>query len=323
MTGLTSPKVPARVVAIIVTWNSLDHIEGVLASLDAALAAPGIAGSITVVDNASTDRTATWIRANRPDIRLIEAPANEGFGRACNRAFAVADGDVWLLVNPDARLQPGTVAALVDAMRRTPEAGAIAPTLAGPGEAESAGILPSIPSGIGHFLFLNRLLPAGRGGPWRGWQLRRQPPAQVLAVEWASAAVLAIRPEAIRAIGGFDPTIFLYGEDIDLCARLGDAGWSVRLATTTTASHAIGASSDATSTLWLDGLDAAMIRRGRSRASRMGFFASAALGLLLRALAATARPRRGSRSERFLPGARRAAVLSGRAIRPDAKGRLC
>ena len=239
---------PTRVTAIIVTWLSRDDIEGVLASVAAAFAAPGIDGSVIVVDNASTDDTVAWLRANRPDVRLIEASTNEGFGRACDRAFEVADGDVWLLVNPDARLEPGTAAALIAALRQTPGAGAIAPTLARPGEAESAGMLPSIRSGIGHFLFLNRLLPRGRGGPWQGVQLRRQPPSRLVAVDWASAAVLAVRPAAIRAIDGFDETIFLYGEDIDLCARLGDAGWSVRLATTAVASHAIGASSDPAST---------------------------------------------------------------------------
>lgn len=305
-----------RVTAIIVTWSSRADIEGVLASLDRALAAPAIDGSVIVVDNASTDDTVAWLRSQRPDVRLIEAPTNEGFGRACNRAFEIADGDVWLLVNPDARLEPGTVVALVDALRRTPGAGAIAPTLARPGEAESAGMLPSIRSGIGHFLFLNRLLRRGRGGPWRGVQLRRQPPGRLVAVEWASAAVLAVRPAAIRAIDGFDETIFLYGEDIDLCARLAAAGWSIRLATTTLAGHAIGASSDAASTTWLDGLDAAMIRLGRGRLVRAGFFATAALGLAARGAvtAVAARGRSERRSARFLPGARRAAVLAGRAL---------
>lgn len=308
---------PVTVTAIVVTWQSRADVEGVLASLDAALAAPGIDGSLIVVDNASTDGTPAWLRANRPDVRLIEAPTNEGFGRACNRAFAAAAGEAWLLVNPDARLRPDTVARLVEALQGDPASGAIAPTLAGPGEAESAGMLPSARSGAGHFLFLNRLLPGRRGGPWRGVQLRRQAAGRLVPVDWASAAVLALRPAAVRAVGGFDPTIFLYGEDVDLCGRLGRMGWQIRLATDARATHAIGASSESGSTRWLDGLDDAISRLGSGRRSRAGFFAAAAIGLLVRAAlaAVTGRGRDGRRTSRFLPGARRAAVLAVRAVR--------
>jgi N-acetylglucosaminyl-diphospho-decaprenol L-rhamnosyltransferase len=308
---------PVNVTAIVVTWQSRGDIEGVLASIDAAFAAQGIAGSILVVDNASTDDTVAWLRANRPDVAVIEAPENEGFGRANNRAFEVAVGDVWLLVNPDARLGSDTIIGLIDGLRHEPRIGAVAARLSAPGEAESAGMLPSARSGAGHFLFLNRLLPGGRGGPWRGVQLRRQPPGRLVAVEWASAAVLALRPAAVRAIGGFDPTIFLYGEDVDFGARLGFAGWGIRLATDAVASHAIGGSSDPRSTRWLDGFDDAMVRAGRSRPSRMGFFATAAIGLLIRAAIArfVARGPGRRRSDRFLPGARRAAILAGRAVR--------
>ena len=312
-----SPVVATAVTAIVVTWQSRVHLEDLLASIDAAFAAPGINGSIVVVDNASTDGTPAWLQDHRPDVQVMAAPENEGFGRACNRAFAVTEGDVWLLVNPDARLRPDTVAALLDALRAEPSAGAIAATLAEPGEVESAGMLPSARSGAGHFLFLNRLLPEGRGGPWRGVQLRRQRPGRLVPVDWASAAVLALRPAAVRAVDGFDPTIFLYGEDVDLGARLGRAGWGIRLATDAVATHAIGTSSDPRSTRWLDGFGDAMVRLGRGRASRAAFFATAAIGLLVRgAVARFAGPGHSRRRvERFLPGARRAAFLALLAVR--------
>lgn len=311
-----APAEPVEVTAIIVTWRSRDDIEGVLDSLATAFAAPGIAGSVLVVDNASSDDTVPWLQANRPEIRLIASATNEGFGNACNRAFEVAGGTVWLLVNPDARLRADTVTRLVDALRREPGAAAVAPTLAGPGRAESAGMLPSIRSGVGHFLGLNRILPGHRGGGWRGVQLRRQRPDRLVAVEWASAAVLALRPPAVRSVGGFDPTMFLYGEDVELCARLGSAGWSIWLATDAVASHAIGASSDLQSTRWLDGLDDAMVRLGRSRLSRAGFFTTASVGLLLRSVVhvIAARGRPEPWTERLIPGARRAARLAVRAL---------
>src|SRR5439155_23626489 len=186
---------------------------------------------------------------------------------------------------------------------------AIGPTLAGPHEAESAGMLPSAASGAGHFLFFNRLGKRVRG-PWRGFQLARQPADLLVDVEWVGAAVVALRPVAVRTVGGFDPDFFLYGEDIELCARLRSAGWQLKVATSTRAWHEIAASSDPRSTRWLDGLDQAMSRIGRGRADRFGFFAAAAVGLAVRAAVARIRGRAGRRDGRLLPSARRAAALA-------------
>jgi GT2 family glycosyltransferase len=312
-----------RVTAILVTYQSRSDIADALSSIDRAFDRPGILGSIVVVDNASSDGTVDWLRAERPDVVLLAGTTNEGFGRACNRAFASAAGDVWLLVNPDARLQTETVAVLAAALGSRPRLAAIGPTLAGPGEVESAGMLPGPASAAGHFLFINRLPRIADRGPWRGFQLRRQPAGRVIPVEWASAAVLALRPAAIRAVGGFDPAYFLYGEDINLCARLGGAGWSIALSTATRAEHAIGASSDPRSTRWLDGLDQTMRGMDRGRASRAGFFAAVALGLGLRAAATAARrgrsgrpgqPGRSDRGARLVPSVRRAAALAVHAL---------
>jgi GT2 family glycosyltransferase len=305
---------PTRVTAILVTYQSRPDIAEALQRIDRTLDRPELIGSILVVDNASTDGTVDWLRAERPNVELLVSPENEGFGRACNRAFATATGDVWLLVNPDARLEAETASVLVAELERRPRLAAIGPTLAGPGEAESAGMLPGPASAAGHFLFLNRLPVIGRRGPWRGFQLRRQPAGRVVPIEWASAAVLALRPAAIRAVGGFDAAFFLYGEDIDLCARLGAAGWSIALSTATRAEHAIGASSDPRSTRWLDGLDQAMRGMGRGRVARAGFFAAVALGLAVRAAASAVGRRPGVRVARVVPSVRRATALALEAV---------
>ncbi|MEA2518879.1 MAG: N-acetylglucosaminyl-diphospho-decaprenol L-rhamnosyltransferase, partial [Chloroflexota bacterium] len=305
-----------RVTAILVTYESRADVADALRSIDRAFAVPAIRGDIIVVDNASSDGTPDWIRTERPDVALILAPANEGFGRACNRAFETASGDVWLLVNPDARLEPDAVAVLAAELERRPRVAAIGPTLARAGEAESAGMLPGAASGAGHFLLLNRLPRFGARGSWRGFQLRRQPIGQLIPVDWVSAAVVALRPAAIRAVGGFNPAFFLYGEDIDLCARLRGAGWSIGLSTATRADHAIGASSDPRSTRWLDGLDQAMRANGRGRAARAAFFASVAIGLAVRVAGNAVRRRSEDRSARLVPSVRRAAALAARSVAP-------
>lgn len=67
---------------------------------------------VIVVDNASTDGSAAFVRERFPGVTVIESNVNLGFGAGCNRAFAVARGRTIILVNPDCELQPGAIGAL-------------------------------------------------------------------------------------------------------------------------------------------------------------------------------------------------------------------
>jgi GT2 family glycosyltransferase len=291
---------------IVVTHNSgqdtLDAIESARRSADAA----GLAAEVIVVDNASSDGSADRVAAGFPGARMIRNEANVGFGRANNQGFAVAQGRVWLLLNPDAVLEPPAVRVLVGALARDPAVGAVAPSVAGPGRVESAGMQPGIRSLLGHYFLLNRLLPRGRGGPWEGFALRRVTAPR--RVEWASAAALALRPAAVQAVGGFDSAIFMYGEDIDLCRRLSEAGWRVWLDPRARATHAIAGSQQGISTGWVRGLHSLQARRS-NRAALVVFDALLAVGLALRAFAAIAVRRDGSDTHQRRMAAGAAAAL--------------
>jgi GT2 family glycosyltransferase len=101
----------------IVTYNSLSDLPACLAALNAQTY-PDV--TMTVVDNASSDGCAAWVRANLPAVRVIENSENVGFGRAHNQAMAaVGDGDYYLALNPDAELAPGYIARLVAALERS------------------------------------------------------------------------------------------------------------------------------------------------------------------------------------------------------------
>lgn len=315
------PKVPATpappdVTVITVTYQSAGLIEPALRSATEAAEAAGLRLETIVVDNASSDGSADVVAARVPDARVIRNAENRGFGAANNQAFAAARGEAWLLLNPDARLARGALAALVAVLRARPAAGAVAPSIGGawPG-AESAGMRPSIRSVLGHFLFVNRLLPADRGGPWRGFQLQRRPGLGPRLVEWASAACLLIRPSAIRAVGGFDESIFLYGEDVELCKRLVAAGWDIWLEPGALASHAIAGSQGGVSSRWVDALHD-LYARGAGRARLAFFDLVVGVGLGLRAAAARG-PSRAIHRRRMAAGAARALTLAFRAMRAN------
>lgn len=277
-----SPEVDVTVITV--TYNSARDVIDALNSTQAAAQEAGLRVQFVVVDNDSNDGSARVVRRTFPEAIVISNSVNTGFGRAANQAFKRATGRYWLLLNPDARVEKASLGALVSAIE-TLSAGAVAPAIGEVG-AESCGMSPGIRSLAGHFLFINRLMPGDRGGPWRGFQLRRRESGRPSPVDWASAAVLLLRPTAVNAVGGFDPSFFLYGEDIDLGLRLGRAGHRTWLVPSAKAFHRIAGSQGGVSTRWLDAIHAHYRREGNPRLLSIVDLILVA-GLTIRAVAAT------------------------------------
>ncbi len=76
-----------------------------------------------VVDNESADGTAELVEREWPDAIVVRAGANLGFARGCNLGVASFDAAHVLFLNPDTRMAPGCVEALLDLARRRPDAG--------------------------------------------------------------------------------------------------------------------------------------------------------------------------------------------------------
>src|SRR5438552_3543651 len=123
---------PARVTVsvISVNWNAGQALAACLASL----AAGGVpAPEVVLVGNASSDGSARAASARHPQVRLVETGANPGFAAGANRGAEAARGDVLVFLNPDARVLPGALATLVEALARTPGAGIAGGGLTGEG----------------------------------------------------------------------------------------------------------------------------------------------------------------------------------------------
>ncbi len=265
---------------ISVTFNSRDQILAALRSASAAASEVSLSHEVIVVDNASTDGTPEVVERSVPQAILLRSARNIGFGAANNLAFERAAGDRWLLLNPDARIDAACLRRLWATLAARPDVAAVAPsTAARLARIEDGGMLPGLRSIAGHFLFVNRVLPADHGGRWRGLFVQRRG-SLVRELEWIGAAVMLARPEAIRAVGGFDPSIFLYGEDIDLGSRLGQAGWRLLLDPLARATHAIAGSQGGVSAGWVDGT---LIVYGRAASRQRQLLAAGMMGLGLAA----------------------------------------
>ena len=206
----------ARVSAVIVTHNSGHVVERCLASL-------GGIERVIVVDNASGDDTHTRIAAARPDALCIANDRNAGFGAANNQGFAEADSsDFVLFINPDAALQPSALEALIAAAKRYPGAAMIAPRIIGADGATQT----SYDAG----LFERAGMPDHAG----------LVPEGDLCAGFLSGAVFMVRTAALGDEPAFDPNIFLFFEDDDLCMKLRTASWQLVLAAEAVAEHTAG-----------------------------------------------------------------------------------
>ena len=207
---------------VLVSYNTADLLAECLRRVQAL---PGIfAREIIVVDNASRDRSADYIRTHHPACRLIVNPANVGFARACNQALAWASGRYVLLLNTDAFVEPDSVDKTVAYMDAHPRCGVLgAKLVAEDGRLHSsARFFPTPWNVFVQRTGLQRLFKSTRLVDDMDWDH-----ASVRHCDWVPGCYYLVRRELIEQIGLFDPRYFLYYEELDQCFAARKAGWDV------------------------------------------------------------------------------------------------
>ncbi len=208
---------------LIVSYNVGDLLRRCLERLVSGDAGGAGASSfeVVVVDNASSDPEVENVRASFPNITWVQLPNNLGFSAAVNAGAAVADGELYLLLNPDTEVDPGGIAGMVEAFLRIPDAGAMGYRQVDEhGELQlSVGLEPGYFNELGRKLLQRRF---DRGGRWARAVVERWL-GVTRRVSWVAGSALMVRRDAFEVVEGFDEGFFLYFEDIDFCLRLSAA----------------------------------------------------------------------------------------------------
>jgi hypothetical protein len=211
---------------IIVNYNVRVFLENALVTILKAL--EGIAGEVIVVDNASDDGSVEMIRQKFPSVRLIVNPSNLGFAAANNVGINASAGQYLLLLNPDTIVQEDTFSVMIEAMEKNPEIG-----LAGCKILNSDGSLQlacrrSFPTpwiALTKIVGLSALFPGSK--LFSRYNLEYLDPDASYEVDAVSGSFMFLRREVFEAVGGLDEQFFMYGEDLDWCFRVKQAGWKV------------------------------------------------------------------------------------------------
>lgn len=183
---------------------------------------------VIVVDNNSKDHSPEMLKRDFPQVKLIENKRNFGFSKACNQGIKESRGRYILLLNPDTELTPGGFNKMINFMDSKPEIG-----ICGPKMMDQEGNLQfscrSFPSyltaisssqSILHRIFPDNFLS-------QKYLLKEKNHSQITEVDWVSGSCLLARKEMLEKIGLLDERFYMYVEDVDLCYRAKEAGFSV------------------------------------------------------------------------------------------------
>ncbi|WP_169973312.1 glycosyltransferase family 2 protein [Tautonia rosea] len=173
----------------------------------------GLHLEVIVVDDASLDGSADWVKAHAPEVRLIRLERNGGFCVAANAGIAAARGSIIQLLNNDAEVCEGWAEAGL-APFEDAHVGSVAPLVlvrSQPDRVDSAGDC---------YAFFGWPSKRGHRQPAERWRV--EPSGEVFG---ASASSAFYRAEALRKVGPFDPSYGSYYEDVDLAFRLRWAGY--------------------------------------------------------------------------------------------------
>lgn len=212
------------VTVIIVTHNSSRVLADCLDSIKAATR--GISCQTIVVDNNSSDHSATIASRSVPAAAIITNRANVGFAAACNQGAAAATGKFLMFLNPDVRADSDSIRELLSVFEGSEPIGLAGARLRYPGGMfqPSCRRFPSLKNLIysrGSALpFLDRILRRRRDNPYTLPDYDR-----TTIVEAVAGTMVMIRSSLFNRIGRFDERFFMYMEDTDLCLRLNRAGY--------------------------------------------------------------------------------------------------
>lgn len=229
------------ITVVVVTFNSRPLLADLIESLPAGMDGAG-PWQLVVADNASSDGTVELLRELAPQTLIVEMGRNAGYAAGINAGVRAVDANGPVLVlNPDVRLQPGSVRILRETLTRPGTGIAVPRLLNGHGDLiHSLRREPTILRALGQ-----SLLGGAGAARWsmlldevRADEEYRRPNT----ADWASGPAMLLSRECLTTVGPWDESYFLYSEETDFALRARDRGFILRYEPTAVVTHLEGES---------------------------------------------------------------------------------
>jgi N-acetylglucosaminyl-diphospho-decaprenol L-rhamnosyltransferase len=227
---------------VIVNWNSSTQLMECLKSIISTDRDSFKLNRVIIVDNASTDRSMEGVDKIDLPINIIYNSTNKGFGTACNQGARECNTDYILFLNPDTQLYSDSLHIPMQFMQKSENqtVGICSIKLVGKTHVQrncarspTPGIL--LGSSLGFDKLLPQIVPSHFMIEFDHESSR--------AVDQVIGAFFLIRRHLFEDLNGFDEKFFVYFEEVDLCFRAKQKGWSSFYCADTTAFHRGGGSS--------------------------------------------------------------------------------
>jgi hypothetical protein len=191
--------------------------------------------TVVVVDNASTDDTADYIRQNFPSVTLLQIPINKGFANGYAVALQQIQSKYYVLLSADFEVTPGWFAPLYTAMEADTHLAACQPKIKYWREREKfeyAGAAGGFKDNLGYMFCRGRILDEIEEDHGQY--------DDHIEIFWASGGCLFVRADLYHMVGGLDADFYAHMEEIDLCWRLKNAGYKIGYIGSSTVYHVGG-----------------------------------------------------------------------------------
>jgi GT2 family glycosyltransferase len=211
-----------RLSVVIVNYRQWDQTAEVVRQLHESPCLRRGDAEIVIVDNHSPRHPLARKLRRLPHVSLRRWQRNHGFAKAVNEGCRLSQGEWFLLLNPDTTLSEGFLDGVLELAERLgaaePRAGIVGFHLRNSDGTQqlSSGPFPTLASSVARLA-----LPRAR----RKYKAARG--AELQAVPWVTGCCLLLRRACLHDLGGLDEEFFLYYEDVDLCLRARQRGWTV------------------------------------------------------------------------------------------------
>ena len=217
------------VALVILNWNTSFYLERFLPYL---LATSYTNKEIYVIDNKSDDGSLEMLHARFPSVHALPMNENKGFAGGYNFGLNRIVADYFLIVNSDIEVTPGFIEPLVELLENNPDIGVCQPKLLSLDERdhfEYAGAAGG---------WIDRLcLPFARGRVLTTLEKDTGQYDTTTEIFWATGACMCFSSKLFHKTGGFYDYYFMHQEDIDLCWRIRNMGYSIYACPTSIVFH--------------------------------------------------------------------------------------
>jgi GT2 family glycosyltransferase len=218
---------------IIPNYNGLRFLTPCLDALRAQTY-PREQVEIILVDDASTDSSVAFVAEHYPEVKIVQLARNSGLAIGCNAGARAAAGALLVMLNNDTEVEPGWLAALVEAATANPQAGAIASKMLLFDRRDTLHNAGDLMGRDG--------IPRNRG-VWQVDQGQFDDQPQIFG---GCGGGVMYRRAAWEQADGFDERLFMYLEDVDLAWRLRLLGWDAVFAPAARLYHHLSATGGGT-----------------------------------------------------------------------------